>query len=680
MSIDSVTVGDLAEERRRHTMIERSEARAHFLRCLDSEGSGPCVLFVTAPGGTGKTVCLRLFAALAHERGVATTWVDMRDVPADARSAEQRFAEALADLAGARRGVIFLDTFEAHQSLARHYHERILLMAPKTVRVVLASRQTPELRWRSDPAWDRLLLEYRLPLMDEAEATALLTARDVPEGERAELIQLAHGHALTLACLATESLEARRRYRASARVLAELSDPLEPDESRALFVLCLVGWIDERDLTHAAGTAGFLPRLERHAFVERVGRRWRIHDLYRAGFLQRFVVELAEELTAVVRRAAWVVLGRYRDEPDYDRRRQYVNEVSHILRTLPPGEALFEFVEQPVYYRDGMVPADVPAIVAAIERFEGPTSATLAAAHLARFPDLCEVQRDAQGAPVGVMVWMHAERLRDMDVARDPAAGRLRSMAQVGRGPLMLRWWLSLATYQEPTPAFFQLTLDAAAAGLARGDLLLHAHAVRILTPASGSIWYELGLLDRFEELEFEVDGHPYTVLGYDFRRETPLERMFRNIERMAQLASLPHAAPSPSATPPAQPSVAPQAALDDLVGAVSEALRWYRHDDRLSRVRLAHAMLDEAPLERAARVRTLLETAHGRMRSTGRYPEPALLITRAYFDRTEKQLAIASEFGVPHGTFRRKLREAVEGLSACVESVWAEHGDAQVP
>ncbi|MBP7682067.1 MAG: hypothetical protein KBB95_09245 [Deltaproteobacteria bacterium] len=45
---------------------------------------------------------------------------------------------------------------------------------------------------------------------------------------------------------------------------------------------------------------------------------------------------------------------------------------------------------------------------------------------------------------------------------------------------------------------------------------------------------------------------------------------------------------------------------------------------------------------------------------------------------RAEKQLAIASEFGLPHGTFRRKLREAVELLSACVLSVWAEVDEAR--
>ncbi|MBP7684301.1 MAG: hypothetical protein KBB95_20500 [Deltaproteobacteria bacterium] len=678
MNKDSVTVGDLARERRRHTLIERPEAQAQFLRCLDSDASGPCVLFLSAPGGTGKTMSLRLFETLARERGVATTWVDARDVPADARAAELRFAEALADLADARRGVVFVDTFEAHQSLERIYRDRILPTAPKTVRVVLASRHSPDLRFRSDPAWDRLLLVYRLPLLSPTEAEALLRAREVPEAERPELIQLARGHALTLACLATESPEARRRYRAGPHVLAELSDPMDADERRAVFVLCLVGWIDERDLTHAAGTAGFLPRLERHGFVERVGRRWRIHDLYRAGFLARFVVELGDDLVALVRRAAWVILGRYRDEPDYERRRQYVNEVSHILRTLPPGEALFEFVEQPVYYRDAMRPADVPAIVAAIRRFEGHTSATLAAEHLARFPELCEVQRSVEGEPLGVMVWMDASLLRDMDVVRDPAARRLRALAQPGRGPRMLRWWLSLETYQEPTPAFFQLTLDAAAAGLARTDLLLHAHAVRVLTPASGSIWHDLGLLDRFTELEFDVEGHAYTVLGYDFRRETPLERMFRNIDCMAALATPPGAAQPASAPPPARSSLAPAAPLSDLEGAVSEALRWYRHDDRLSRVRLASAMPEETPLARAARVRTLLETAHARMRPTGRYPEPATLITRAYFDRTEKQLAIASEFGVPHGTFRRKLREAVELLSACVLSVWAEVDEAR--
>lgn len=674
-SLDPTTFGDLAENRRRQTLIDRPEACAHFLSCLDSGSDGPCVFFLSAPGGTGKTVALRLFDALARERGIARTWIDARDVPVDARAAEQRFAEAVAAL-GPEGGVIFLDTFEVHQSLERHYRDRILPAAPKSVRVVLASRHVPDLRWRSDPAWDRLLRTYRLPLLTPAEADALLAARAVPEAERAELAMLARGHALTLACLATESPEARSRYRAGPHVLAELSDPLVGDERRALFVLCLVGWIDERDLTHAAGSTGFLPSLERHAFVERAGRRWRIHDLYRTGFLQRFVAELADELVTLVRRAAWVILSRYREEPDRDRRRQYVNEVSHILRTLPPGEALFDFVDQPAYYRDAMRPTDVPAIVAAIRRFEGETSATLAAEHLARFPELCEVQRGPQGDPVGVMVWMRTERLRELDAVRDPAARRLRDLVPAGRVAHMLRWWLSLDTYQEPTPAFFQLTLDAAAAGLAHGDLLLHAHAVRILTPASGSVWHELGLLDRFEELEFEIAGHAYTVLGYDFRSEAPLERMLRNIERMAALASPASALPAVPTTNALHTPVAPRVPTDDLPGAVSEALRWFRHDDRLSRVQLASAMPDEAPLVRAARVRALLEAAHARMRPTARYPEPATLITRAYFDRTEKQLAIASEFGVPHGTFRRKLREAVDLLSAGVESVWAE-GDA---
>ena len=267
-SLDPTTFGDLAENRRRQTLIDRPEACAHFLSCLDSGSDGPCVFFLSAPGGTGKTVALRLFDALARERGIARTWIDARDVPVDARAAEQRFAEAVAAL-GPEGGVIFLDTFEVHQSLERHYRDRILPAAPKSVRVVLASRHVPDLRWRSDPAWDRLLRTYRLPLLTPAEADALLAARAVPEAERAELAMLARGHALTLACLATESPEARSRYRAGPHVLAELSDPLVGDERRALFVLCLVGWIDERDLTHAAGSAGFLPNLERHAFVER---------------------------------------------------------------------------------------------------------------------------------------------------------------------------------------------------------------------------------------------------------------------------------------------------------------------------------------------------------------------------------------------------------------------------
>ena len=111
------------------------------------------------------------------------------------------------------------------------------------------------------------------------------------------------------------------------------------------------------------------------------------------------------------------------------------------------------------------------------------------------------------------------------------------------------------------------------------------------------------------------------------------------------------------------------------MTDAVTEALRWYRYDDRLSQSQLASGMPGDSPLERAARVRALLDEAHRRLRPTGRSPEPATLIARSYFEREDKQLAIAHDLGLAHGTYRRRLREAVKQLTVCVESVWAEQG-----
>ena len=105
----------------------------------------------------------------------------------------------------------------------------------------------------------------------------------------------------------------------------------------------------------------------------------------------------------------------------------------------------------------------------------------------------------------------------------------------------------------------------------------------------------------------------------------------------------------------------------------MTEALRWFRHDQRLSEVRLGAALRDLTSVERAERVRALLLEAHRQMRPTGRSPEPAELITRAYFERSQKQLAIAADLGLSLGTFRRRLREAVELLAGGVEKVWAE-------
>jgi hypothetical protein len=448
-------------------------------------------------------------------------------------------------------------------------------------------------------------------------------------------------------------------------------------------------WVHEADLVRVAGTASFLPQLERYAFVERAGSRWRIHELYRDGFLARLRAELADELPGVVRRGIWSILARVQSETDFDKRVQLQFEVGFLLRALPPGDGIYDLFHADPYYRDALRPSDLPPIVAALERFEGPVSAALAREHLARFPDLCLVLRDPEGAPIAVVVWMEAQRLSDDDVRRDPAAARLRELVSDGASHLV-RWWFTLDTYQDPSAAFSHITAYASSTGFARLGNSVHGHVIHTLTPAAGGAWHDLGLLDRIRELEFTLDGHDYTVLGYDFRAESQHDRMVRDIERMLDIAvSMGGPQPEPRASEPSgthatlralteaaeasgTPS-APPPGLTNLSEAVVEALRWYRYDDRLSSSRLAAAMSDVAPLERAARVRALLDEAHGRLRPTGRTPEPATLIQRSYFERQDKQLAIAHDLGLAHGTYRRRLREAVKQLVVCVESVWAE-------
>ena len=682
MPIQRATVGDIAQELKRRVYVDRPGAQEHFAQLLASEDGLPSVLFVCAPGGSGKTICLRLFEAYAAQQGARTCSLDARDIPPDARAAEQAISQAVQQVSDAERGVVFVDTFEAHQALERVYRERILLSTPRHVRVVLAGRQAPDGAWGRDPIWSRLMATYRLPLLTREEARALLHARDVPADDHEELIGLARGHALTLACLATEGFDRGRPFHAGTSQLADLARPLELDEKLAILTLCLGHWVHEADLVRVAGTASFLPQLERHPFVERAGSRWRIHELYRDGFLVRLRAEMTHELPGIVRRGISAIMARVQQEADFDKRVQQIFEVGFLLRALPPGDGIYDLFHADPYYRDALRPADVPGIVAALERFEGPTSAALARAHLARFPDLCLVLRDPEGAPIAVVVWMESQRLNDDDVQRDPAAARLLALAQGGPSHLV-RWWFALETYQEPSASFSHITAYASSTGFARTGSTVHGHVIRTLTPASGAAWYELGLLDRIRELEFTLEGHAHTVLGYDFRNESQSTRMARDIQRMLDIAA---SMTGPPSTPPSRESgtrvttsapeptpALPPPSLADLSEAVTEALRWYRYDDRLSGSQLAGALSDSKPLERAARVRALLDEAHRRLRPTGRTPEPATLIQRSYFEREEKQLAIARDLGLAHGTYRRRLREAVKQLTACVESVWAE-------
>jgi hypothetical protein len=549
------------------------------------------------------------------------------------------------------------------------------------VSVVFAGRHSPGAEWVHDPAWSQLLRSYRLPSLTEAEARALLDSREVPPADHDELVGLARGHALTLASLAAEGPEARRLWVAGARELAELGNPLDRDEQRAILALCLRHWVNERDLVRAVGTAAFLPALERHAYIERVGSRWRIHDLYRAGFLSRCRVELADELPAIVRRSVRTILGRVREERDYDVRQRLLFEVGFIIRAMPPGDFIFDRFHDDPHYRDSLRQDDIPIIVAAIRRAEGAESAALASAHLNRFPDLCVVLRDITEAPLGAVVWMDVQRLTAADAARDPAARKLLELKQATApdvpefGPQMARWWLTIDGYQEPSAELSHLMAYVSSSSFAREGGALHAQVVHTLTSASGDTWLELGLLDRFDDLAFNVGGHTYTVVGYDFRAEQRHERMLRDIERMLEIsATVGVEGPLLASAPPRQLTLPrPPELRGGLSAAVAEALRWYRHDGRLSQVELAHPFDEGTTLERANRVRALLNAAHARLPSTGRSPDPATLITHAYFERAEKQLTMASDLGMTLGTFRRWLRDAVELLAACVESIWAE-------
>lgn len=673
-----MTVGDLVSSIRQNTVVARSEAQTHFRRLLDAGAAGPAVLAINAPGGSGKSTTLRLFEAIAREEGVTTVWLDVRDVPTDATLAEEAYRTALAefeDLEDGARGVLLIDTFESHESLERIYRDRILLQTPSAIKVVLAGRQILGAAWGHDPAWSQLLETYRLPPLSDTEAHALLKARSVPEHEQKQLVQLAQGHALTLACLASESPEERNGKTRDPHLLAEVTDRVPDDERHALAALCLGHWVAESDLVRVVGKNTFLTRLKRHAFVECVGGRWRLHDLYRSAFLERFRAEMPAELATLVRRTIMVAINRGRIEGDFHVRHRIYFDIGFTLRALPPGDGLYDRFHADPYYRDELRSDDVGPILAAIERFEDAKSADIARAHLQRFPELCDVFRSPTGQPVGVVIWMDPHKLSPEDIQRDPAAAKLSALDPGAVGPRIVRWWFSLEGYQDTSAVFAHLTAYASSAGFASRGFPLHAHVVHTPSDPAGLVWHRLGFLDRIEELEFEIEGHPYMVLGYDFRNEERHDRMLRDVDGMLALAApLIEASSSADEDSSLLAIMAPPEGVNDnLVALVLEALRCFRHDERLSQSQLGAAMGEFRPAEKAQQIRALLMEAHKRLRPTGSTPEASELITRAYFERAEKQLAIAFKMGLSLGTFRRRLRAAVGLLVVCVEGVWAE-------
>ncbi|MEV5147292.1 ATP-binding protein [Streptomyces sp. NPDC052727] len=424
-SAPNVIAGRLQRGRDR-VFTGRTAELAVFRAALAGDEGAPAVLFVHGPGGIGKSMLLRRFAAEARTAGRPVLEIDGRIVQPTPEAFERE-----AETAFTRDGtVLIIDTFERCQGLEGWLREKFLPRLPDGAVAVIAGRQPPDAEWTSDPGWADLLYRMALRNLSPDEATALLRARGVPRHSQAELLAFTGGHPLALALAAAVAVRepARTtRWKPSMDVVATLLTRLvgevpSPLHRRALEVCARVhvttetllrvvlgddaahmfAWLRELPFIESTQDGLFPHDVVRQALEEDL--RWRDPDGYTElhGILGRHLFEQIRTQPVIgTLSAVRSFLFLYRDD-------RYMSDFNSWRET---GE-----VRLTPYDAD-----DRHRIEALATEIEGRESAALAQAWLEQRPDAFRMCRTArENKAVGFSAWLQLTEAPD--AFHDPVA------------------------------------------------------------------------------------------------------------------------------------------------------------------------------------------------------------------------------------------------------------------
>lgn len=259
-------------------------------RLLDSD-SPATIALIHGPGGIGKSTLLRELERRGGERGLTPLLIDSRTLGADPGVLER----SLAEIEGAERPLLILDTYERGGALGSHLRAHVLPGLPAGARVVIAGRTPPEPAWRRG-SWDAITTTIPLGPLDESEARALLSLRGVEDPEAAgALLRWASGEPLALA-LGADAVSApagldptllgESPELAAALVRWIADDELSEANLDVMLVAAIARAVDARLLTEVLpGVDGAAAErwLRELSFAETIAGRVTLHDRVRQG-------------------------------------------------------------------------------------------------------------------------------------------------------------------------------------------------------------------------------------------------------------------------------------------------------------------------------------------------------------------------------------------------------------
>ena len=451
-------------------------------------GAAPPVLvvFVTGPGGSGKSRLLRT-ALGSLDDGVDAILLDCREIEPTPAGFTRSLAGSLGysepepdlvDIVGrigasGRRTVLALDAYERFGLLDAWLRQVLLPSLPGSVLTLIAGRDPPSAAWLAAPGWAGLVKEIGLPPLSQSESIALLRARGLTELRAARANGFARGHPLALE-LAAAALTAEPDFEIELgpppTVIRQLLDAfvtgLPVETLEALEAASTSRRVTEpilRSLLQRPSVRDEFDALARLPFVERTPDGLMIHDVVR----EAVAADLRErdpEMYAAYRRRAWGYFEARARTPAPERLWEITADLIYLIENpvlrsacFPQGAA--EHAVEPA------VAADGPAVREILALQEAPGAANLLGCWWERQPVSFSVARGPDGSVAAIL---HLAEMGSIDpelAHSDPVARAWRHhLAAVPPRPgdrvLTMRRWLGRDTGEMLSPAVGACWLD----------------------------------------------------------------------------------------------------------------------------------------------------------------------------------------------------------------------------